>query len=147
MTHQSQSPRTHRRGHPPAGSSLALEYSQRVRTHGVTNCPDPSTGPSAESGFDPNGLGIDPSPTAPGRHDIRPTSPVALVSHAQAYNRRHETNPTLPAVPAGRPAAAPHSVPARPRPTPPPPWVARRPGPVARRRPARSFNPDEGMIN
>lgn len=46
------------------GEANALRFSECMRSHGVLNFPDPSTGPSGGVGFNLSGLGIDPnSPT------------------------------------------------------------------------------------
>jgi hypothetical protein len=44
-----------------AENTKALEVSQCMRTHGVPNYPDPSTGPVGEQVIDMRGKGIDPS--------------------------------------------------------------------------------------
>ena len=47
-----------------AQTAKGLEFSQCMRSHGVPNFPDPSTGPAGEQVIDLRGLGIDPgSPT------------------------------------------------------------------------------------
>ncbi len=42
-------------------NTKGLEFSQCMRTHGVPNYPDPSTGPAGEQVIDLRGKGIDPS--------------------------------------------------------------------------------------
>ncbi len=65
----------------PSRMALAVEYSQCMRSHGVTNFPDPSTaGPGAKDGLDPN------SPTF-----------QAAVKACQQYAQPGDTQDTLTA--------------------------------------------------